>query len=239
MNSPKLSVVTVVYNGVQQIEKTIKSVISQDYHNIEYIIIDGGSSDGTIDIIKKYNNEVAVWISEPDRGVYDAMNKAISLATGVWINFMNAGDCFCDNKVISKLFSHEGIQEYSFLYSDFYVLRKDNRKLVESSYEKGVLLHQSVIYKKELHDFYGKYLITPQYIVSDYLFFNQISQEKIKKIDIPISVNNEAGVSGGTWCWYQKLCFDYIFRRISMPKLMILLSIRLMKNIVLKLICYR
>lgn len=76
------------------LEKTILSVLNQTYSNIEYIIIDGGSTDGTIDIIKRYDDKITYWQSEPDNGIYDAMNKGIQKANGEWINFMNAGDLF-------------------------------------------------------------------------------------------------------------------------------------------------
>lgn len=89
-----LSVITVVLNCVNTIERTIKSVINQQIGDVEYIVIDGGSTDGTLDIIKKYNNEIAYWISELDQGLYDAMNKGIKKATGEWIAFMNADDWY-------------------------------------------------------------------------------------------------------------------------------------------------
>ncbi|HAH56818.1 MAG TPA: glycosyltransferase, partial [Bacteroidales bacterium] len=85
-----MTVVTVVFNGVEFLEDTIKSVIGQTYDNVEYIIVDGGSKDGTLDIIKKYEYAIDYWVSEPDKGIYDAMNKAIDLGSGDWINFMNA-----------------------------------------------------------------------------------------------------------------------------------------------------
>ena len=87
IDSPLITVVTVVFNDVQHIEETILSVVNQTYPNIEYIIIDGGSTDGTVDIIKKYEERIAYWVSEPDQGIYDAMNKGIQKATGEWINF--------------------------------------------------------------------------------------------------------------------------------------------------------
>src|SRR5476649_2919376 len=86
-----LTVITIVLNGVNILERTILSVINQSYVSIEYIIIDGGSTDGSLDIIKKYESNIDHWISEPDKGLYDAMNKGIKMAKGEWINFMNAG----------------------------------------------------------------------------------------------------------------------------------------------------
>lgn len=118
MNYPIISVVTVSYNTVATIEQTILSVINQTYPNIEYIIIDGGSTDGTIEIIKKYENRIHFWISEPDNGIYDAMNKGIDKATGQWINFMNAGDCFHDNKVLESLFGENNYDNCIAIYGN-------------------------------------------------------------------------------------------------------------------------
>ena len=107
ISSPKISVVTVCYHAVDTIEKTILSVINQTYQNIEYVVIDGGSKDGTVDIVNKYRDRIAYFVSERDKGIYDAMNKAIQVATGEWINFMNAGDLFATNHTIDDIFGKE------------------------------------------------------------------------------------------------------------------------------------
>ena len=99
---PKITIVTVTFNAERYLEKTILSVKEQDYRNIEYIIIDGESTDNTVSVIKKYEKYISSWISEPDVGIYDAMNKAIDKATGDWINFMNAGDSFTNSKILSQ-----------------------------------------------------------------------------------------------------------------------------------------
>ena len=117
MFNPKISIITVCFNAVRSIEKTILSVINQTYNNIEYVIIDGSSTDGTIDIIRKYENRISYWKSEPDMGIYDAMNKGIMKITGDFVNFMNAGDTFFSDTVISELVPQ--IQKNSIiLYGD-------------------------------------------------------------------------------------------------------------------------
>lgn len=105
--SPKITVVTVSYNAVDTIEETMLSVLNQTYPYVEYIIIDGGSTDGTVAVIKKYADRLAYWVSEPDKGIYDAMNKGIVAATGDYINFMNSGDTFYGYDSISAVFSKE------------------------------------------------------------------------------------------------------------------------------------
>lgn len=104
---PIISVVTVCFNAADVIENTICSVLSQEYSNFEYIIVDGGSNDGTVEIIRKYDSSVTKWISEPDKGIYDAMNKAVDMCLGKWVIFMNAGDKFFSSTVIRDVFCKE------------------------------------------------------------------------------------------------------------------------------------
>jgi glycosyltransferase involved in cell wall biosynthesis len=102
-SAPLISIITIIYNDVQHVEETIKSVIQQSLKNIEYVVIDGGSTDGTVDVIKKYNKGIDSWISEPDEGIYDAMNKGIFASTGDWIIFVNSGDYFVHSEVLSAI----------------------------------------------------------------------------------------------------------------------------------------
>ena len=101
---PKLTIITIVYNNVRDIERTINSVINQTYKKIEYIIIDGKSTDGTLDIVEKYSNQISKIVSEPDKGIYDAMNKGLALATGDYVLFMNSGDEIYDEHTVQEVF---------------------------------------------------------------------------------------------------------------------------------------
>ena len=105
MSKPCLSVITIVYNNVKDIERTMLSVLNQTYPNIEYIIIDGASTDGTKDIVYQYKSRLAQFISEPDKGIYDAMNKGIGLATGDYLLFMNSGDEIYAPETVSEVFA--------------------------------------------------------------------------------------------------------------------------------------
>lgn len=102
---PKLSVITIVFNNVRDIEGTVRSVVGQSYPNIEYIVIDGASNDGTLDILERYRPNITTLVSEKDKGIYDAMNKGLKQATGDYIIFMNSGDAFFDLQTVELVFS--------------------------------------------------------------------------------------------------------------------------------------
>ena len=130
-DKPLITIVTVVFNGEQYLEETIYSVVNQTYDNIEYIIIDGGSTDSTIDIISKYDHAIDYWVSEKDKGIYDAMNKAIKLANGDWVNFLNSDDYFKDKFVVEKISKalRTVNREVSLVYGRLNIVDK-NKKIV-------------------------------------------------------------------------------------------------------------
>lgn len=115
---PLISIITVVYNDNLNIEKTLLSSIHQTYPLKEIIVIDGGSQDGTVDVIKKYENDLTKWVSEPDKGIYDAMNKGIDFSTGDWIIFMNSGDSFYNDRVVEVLASKDLAADIAVVYGD-------------------------------------------------------------------------------------------------------------------------
>ena len=123
---PLISIITVVLNGEKQLDRTIQSVLYQTYNNIEYIIIDGGSTDRTIDIISKYKKTIDYWACEKDDGLYDAMNKGIDIATGEWINFMNAGDEFYSYSVLTNIFDNQNHQETEIIYGNHEIIYLDD-----------------------------------------------------------------------------------------------------------------
>jgi len=156
-DKPLITVVTVVYNGVEFLEDTIKSVIKQTYDNVEYIIVDGGSTDGTSEIIRKYEHAIDYWVSEPDRGIYDAMNKAIDLGCGKWINFMNAGDSFFDASVLAQVFSGPSVfTGFDVIYGNHEVVYSNKKKIVEagkteSLWKGSQFCHQSAFVRLNYH----------------------------------------------------------------------------------------
>lgn len=107
MFKPKLSVITIVYNNVRHIERTVKSVVNQTYPNIQYIVIDGASTDGTLQVLNQYRDHISQLISEPDKGIYDAMNKGLRMATGDYVLFMNSGDEIYAPNTVTNVFATE------------------------------------------------------------------------------------------------------------------------------------
>lgn len=153
---PLISIVTVTYNAEATIEDTILSVINQDYNNIEYIIIDGASTDSTVNIIKKYEKKITFWTSEPDNGLYDAMNKGIKNATGEWITFRNSGDLFLERNSLSKLFENPIPNSTDVLYADCIHINEEGYKFSKprslSTYKRAMPInHPATFIRTSLH----------------------------------------------------------------------------------------
>jgi glycosyltransferase involved in cell wall biosynthesis len=160
---PKFSIITVTYNAAQVLEDTIQSVITQTYKGVEYIIIDGGSKDGTLDIINRYKTHIHTVISEPDKGLYDAMNKGIRVATGDYICFLNAGDALHeDDTLLLMVHSITGEVLPDVLYGETQLVDEEGHfvrmrrlsapeQLTWKSFQKGMLVcHQAFFARREL-----------------------------------------------------------------------------------------
>ena len=163
-NKIKISIITVVYNNQETLERTIKSVVNQGYDNLEYIIIDGGSTDGTLDIIKKHEHEIDYWISEPDKGIFDAMNKGIKVATGELIGIINSDDWYAEETVekVAQAYRESGAD---VIYGNMMVAEeKDNTywlRECEISTENKIkdlkFSHPTLFVKKSVYDKYGAF----------------------------------------------------------------------------------
>lgn len=162
----KISIITVCYNSSNTIEKTILSVANQTYHDIEYIIVDGSSSDGTLEILKKYNNLVTIWISEPDKGLYDAMNKGIIMATGDLVGILNSDDTFKSNTVLEELAQFHSSNIIDASIGDI-IQHNDKNEIIRLYSSKNwkpeklsigfMPPHPSIFFKRDLFDKYGLY----------------------------------------------------------------------------------
>lgn len=160
---PLISVITVVYNGAATLERTILSILEQTYPHVEYIIIDGGSTDGSLDIIKKYSEHIAYWVSEPDEGIYDAMNKGVQRASGEWILFMGADDILYNvlHTIVPELTNKDTIY-----YGDVHF--GSTAKVYNGRYNKYKLsianiCHQSIFYPARVFQIYKYDLNYPVY----------------------------------------------------------------------------
>lgn len=160
----KISIVTVVLNREKVIERSIKSVFSQTYHDIEYIVVDGESSDGTLKILNKYKKKIDILISEKDRGIYDAMNKGVKLATGDLVYFLNSDDALYDIYVMEKVAEKYKEGGYDYIYGgvicrNIFNSGQDNillKEISETSIKMGQNIpHQSLFVKREVFDEIG------------------------------------------------------------------------------------
>lgn len=194
MNRNKVSVVTVCRNCSAMLEKTIHSVATLTYPNLEYIVVDGNSVDDTLSIIKKYESVISQWVSEPDKGIYDAMNKAVKMAKGDWIIFMNAGDLFASSECIAK--AMEEAEDNDIIYGD--VIKGEGVVIRAGQWHNAhrmLFCHQSVFVRTELlrqYPFDIKHRMS-----ADFKFFKIVGKNgaRFAHIDIPVSIFDTSGVS--------------------------------------------
>lgn len=208
---PKISVITISFNSFSTIEQTIKSVIGQSYHDIEFIVLDGGSTDGTVDILNRYRDKIDILRIEPDGGIYDAMNKGISLSSGEWICFMNSNDFFYNEKVVEDIFNKD--TDAGIIYG--YCIDPDTGGSVKPLsldlfWKRIPVNHQSafvrsVYYRERPYDL--KYSVSSVY---DFFYYWYCRGVKFKYIDMPVAVYDMKGFSFYSFAWL----WDYV--RISM-----------------------
>jgi glycosyltransferase involved in cell wall biosynthesis len=173
----KLSIITINLNNASGLRKTIESVVSQKFSDFEYLIIDGGSTDGSVEVIKEYNDKITFWVSETDEGIYSAMNKGILKATGVYCLFLNSGDWLVDN-ILESVFTINFNED--IFYGNIILEFKDKPQIVDCACGKfnltfydfymGTIRHQAAFIKRNLFDKFGLY-DESNCIVSDWQFF--------------------------------------------------------------------
>lgn len=164
----KISIITVSFNSADTIKETIDSVLSQDYPNIEYIIVDGNSTDGTQAIVQSYGSRIAKFISEKDKGLYDAMNNGIALATGDVIGILNSDDLYADSNVLSRIAETFTRERVGVVYGDLYYFRSGFPNTAIRYYKGGVFSlsrvqfglmppHPTFFIRKEVYDQHGNF----------------------------------------------------------------------------------
>ncbi len=194
----KFSLITVAYNSSQTIADTIESVLHQSYQDIEYIIVDGNSADTTLDIVKAYEpqfNGRMRWISEPDKGLYDAMNKGIKMATGDVVGIINSDDLFCDMDAILKVSNVFDANKFlDGVYADlYYVAKNDTSKIVrywktgkQRSFGKGWHpAHPTFYVKRDVYERFGMFDLDYKLAADFELMLRFIEKEKISLVYLP------------------------------------------------------
>ena len=192
----KVSIITITYNSAETVEDTIQSVLAQDYPNIEYIIVDGASKDETMSIVNRYRDKIATIHSEPDKGIYDAMNKGVRLATGDLIGILNSDDFYADGKVISDIVKTVKEAASDSCYADLvYVDRNDTSRVVRTwksgEYRHGQFMrgwmppHPTFFVKREVYEAYGHYSLQLHSAADYELMLRFIHKHAIKVTYLP------------------------------------------------------
>ncbi len=192
MKRPKITIITVCFNAFNTIKNTILSVLTQTYPNIEYIIVDGGSTDGTLDVIKELANDKVRWISEPDNGIYDAMNKGIRMASGDWIHFRNSGDYFVSKHTIERIFTSEIKGDIAIVHGDCVYINKIGYITYSPPSHSNAYISEMPVFHPCTFvrtDVQKKYMFNLKYKSSaDYCLFYTLFSNGYKSLYLPIPV---------------------------------------------------
>ena len=217
---PKITVITVTYNCVSALEVTLKSVLGQNYPNLEYIIIDGKSTDGTWELIQQYQSFLAYTISEKDEGIYDAMNKGIEHTTGQLVNLMNAGDTFLPNTLHQVA---EYYQKHPFQLGVGESIWEDENQsntvqpTLEWPQQGKMFCHQAMFYDPQLHQRVGNYSVVYPY-AADYLFVRQaIEIAPLQIFPFPVCHYDLKGVSTTQYLLYAKEVLQIMHQKEDSP----------------------
>jgi len=211
----KVSIITVVLNGRDTIKNTIESVVSQSHNSIKYIVIDGGSTDGTIEIINKYLDRISVFISEPDKGIYDAMNKGIKLATGDIVGILNSDDFYIDEFVIEKVIKEFDEKGVDSVYADLVFVNPNNLEKTVRYYDSSQFnpsrfaygwtpAHPTFFVKKEIYDKYGvfrtDFKIAADFdILARFLYTHKISYSYMQEVLVKMRVGGVSTSFSSVW----------------------------------------
>ena len=167
----KLSIITINYNNCDGLLKTIKSIVNQTWKDFEYIVIDGGSTDGSVEVIKEYTDRINYWVSEPDKGIYNALNKGVDVAKGEYCNFMNSGDCFYSPDVLEHVFSKKTVADIICGNTQLDYLKTPPQEITLEILFNTSICHQCAFIRSSLMKKYG---YDESYkIVADRKFFLQ------------------------------------------------------------------
>lgn len=195
MKKPKISIITVCYNSEAHLEECIKSIVSQSYENKEYIVIDGGSKDGTLDIINKYRDKIAYFVSEPDKGISDAFNKGIKAATGDIIGIINSDDFMMPNALQKVAEQYEdGIdvyRGYCIVWNEVLGIKRElhpNERFGVPPFG-SVICHESAFISKERYNKVGEYKVDFKYAMDLDLFIRMYKDKELKSKVIPVCVD--------------------------------------------------
>ena len=211
----KISIITVVWNNKKTIKDAIDSVLAQTYKDIEYIIIDGASTDGTVEVVKSYGDKISKFVSEPDCGLYDAMNKGIALATGDVVGILNSDDFYIDNRVIERVVKEFEEKQTDSVFADLVYVKSENLDKIVRYYDSSYFTPQKFAYgwmpahptffvKRWVYEKYGLFrtdlkIAADFDILARFLYTHKISYSYIKEVIVKMRLGGISTSFSSIW----------------------------------------